>query len=360
MMLYAFPIDDPLRPFTLFFEWVLAFICFELGVVFIVKYKKHRETKYKQELAYASIFLGFAILWFCFIPADYYAGNSVIRDYLTNTGFTALITGAFLFIFFTERQQKFFFKKYFFTLVYMGLWTIYIAYIFIDISVIDSLNWILVGVFGISFVLFLLDISKRMKTKRDVKVTMFRFMATFVVFACGYVLTIDVSLDLLGLRGRLVGSILLLGSFIAIALQFLRLPPFYMLDWKQQVEDIYVIDKAGVCLFQKSYTEKPKAVDDNLVTSALSSVNYILQEMTAAKTEGQSTLKKGDKNITIFTSELVNGVVISKEENYLISYNLKNFIQTFEAIYRRILMDWNGDSKVFQPAENIIDKIFSK
>nr|MDO8087177.1 hypothetical protein [Candidatus Sigynarchaeum springense] len=60
-----------------------------------------------------------------------------------------------------------------------------------------------------------------------------------------------------------------------------------------------------------------------------------------------------------FSSELVNGVVISKEENYLISYNLKNFIQTFEAIYRGVIATWNGDTKAFEPAAAMADKIFS-
>lgn len=83
MLLFSFPIDDPLRPYSLFFEWILAFICAELGVVFIVKYRKQQESlKYMQELGYARVFLGFSLLWYFFIAGDYYATDVNSRDAL--------------------------------------------------------------------------------------------------------------------------------------------------------------------------------------------------------------------------------------------------------------------------------------
>jgi hypothetical protein len=371
MMLYTFPISDPLRFYALFFEWILAFICFELGVVFVVRYRRQQVSKkYKQELGYASIFLGFSFLWFCFIAADYYMTSIYTtpfliwprgspRDMVVSIGYLGLITGAFLFIAFTERHQAVIFRRFLFTFVYGGLVVVYLVVFFQDIENTDVVNLLLVTVFVVFFLAFLIDLSKRMKTRRDVASTMSRFLAAFALLAGGYILTIDAMLELAGLAGRTVGSIMQLAAFVAITIQFRRLPPFAMLDWHRQIEEIYVIDKSGVCLFQKMFTGKEKAVDYNLVSSALASVNYILKEMTSTADRGQSTIKKGDKTITMFSSELVNGVVISREENYLINYNLKNFIQTFEAIYRGVLATWKGDSKVFEPAEAMADKIFS-
>jgi hypothetical protein len=371
MMLFTFPVSGPLRFYALVIEWILAFICFELGFVFVVKYRRQQVSKvYKQELGYASMFFGFACLWFNFIVGDYYLDDTATmpfliwprgspRDLASSIGFFCLMVGAFLFIVLIERHQVVIYKRFTFTIVFSGLIAFYMVMFFQDIENTELPNLLMVTVFSLFFVAFLVDISKRMKTRRDVASTLSRFLVSFSVLACGYVLTIDIMLDGIGLVGRTMGSIMQLGAFVAITIQFLRLPPFAMLDWHKQIEDIYVIDKAGVCLFQKSFTAKPKTVDDNLVSSALSSVNYILHEMTAAAELGQSTIKKGNKAITIFSSELVSGVVISKEENYLINYNLKNFIQTFEAIYRGVLATWNGDSKVFEPAEAMADKIFS-
>ncbi len=371
MLLYSFPISDPLRFDALLIEWILAFICFELGVVFLVKYRRQQVSKkYKHELGYASLFFGFSCLWFCFIVGDYYMDATAItpfliwqrgspRDLATSIGYFSLMVGVFLFIVLVERHQAVVFKRFTFTLVFGGLIALYLVMFFQDIEGTEYVNLLLVAAFAVFFIAFLVDLSKRMKTRRDVASTLWRFLASFSVLACGYVLTIDMMLDVTGLAGRTVGSTLQLAAFVGITVLFLRLPPFSMLDWHKQIEDIYVIDKAGMCLFQKSFVAKTEEVDKNLATSAISTVNLILKEMTSAAEQGQSTIKRGDKTITVFSSELVNGVVISKEENYLISYNLKNFIQTFEAIYRAVITNWSGDNKVFEPAEAMADKIFS-
>ncbi|MBN2153441.1 MAG: hypothetical protein JW839_18445 [Candidatus Lokiarchaeota archaeon] len=372
MLLYAFPIpySDPLRFYALLVEWILAFICFELGVVFIVKYRRQQfSKKYMQELGYASLFFGFSCLWFSFIVGDYFLDASTTspfliwprgspRDLAISIGYFSLVAGVLLFVFLIERHQAVLFRRFTFTIAFSGLVAIYVAVFIQDIEGTGYLNFLLVAVFAVFFLAFLVDLSKRMRTRRDVSSTLWRFLVSFSVLACGYVLTIDAMLDVTGLAGRTVGSALQLGSFIGITILFLRLPPFATLDWHKQIEDIYVIDKAGVCLFQKSFTAKQLTVDKNLASSAISTVNLILKEMTSADELGQSTIKRGDKAITVFSSELVTGVVISREENYLISYNLKNFIQTFEAIYRGVLATWNGDGSVFAPAEAMAEKIF--
>ncbi len=371
MLLYAFPIAGSLRFCALLLEWILAFVCSELGIVFVVKYRRQQVSKkYKHELGYAFLFLGFSALWFSYIVADYYMDASLTapfffwphgspRDLVLSIGYFGLMMGAYSFIIITERHRAVFFRRYLFTIVYGGLLVVYFVVFFLDIESTSNANLTLVIVFAVYFLGFLIDLSKRMKTRRGVTTTMSHFLSAFAVLACGYMLTIDIMLDVTGLVGRTVGSIMQLIAFVGITVQFLHLPPFATLDWHKQIEELYVIDKSGVCLFQKVFTGKEQAIDYNLVSSALASVNYILKEMTSTADKGQSTIKKGDRTITMFSSELVNGVVISKEENYLIDYNLKNFIETFEAIYRAVLAKWNGNNKVFEPAEAMAEKIFS-
>ncbi|MEX2728852.1 MAG: hypothetical protein Q6353_016465 [Candidatus Sigynarchaeum springense] len=371
MLFYAFPLSGPLRFPAMVLEWILAFICFELGVVFLVKYRRQQVSKkYKQELGHASLFFGFSALWFNFILGDYFLDDNLTtpfliwqrgtpRDLATSVGYFSLIIGTLLFIIFIEQHQAVIFRRFTFTLVFSGLILLYLFVFFQDIEGTSYMNLALVVAFAVFFLTFLVDTSKRMKTRREVAWTLSRFLASFTSLGAGYVLTIDAALDVTGIAGRIVGGALQLAGFIGVTIMFLRLPPFSMLDWHKQIEALYVIDKSGVCLFQKSFLEKTKAVDDNLVSSAISSVNMIVKEMTAADERGMSTIKRGDKTITTFSSELVNGVIISKEENYLISENLKNFIQTFEAIYRGVITTWNGDNKVFEPAAAMADKIFS-
>lgn len=359
MIFFTFPIEGPLRPFTLLLEWILAFVCAELAIVFIMKYRKQQEKqKVTQDLGCAIIFIGFSTVWYFYIISDYYADVSS-RDLFVNLGTISLSTCAFFFILFMEHNQKFFLMRYFFTVVYATILGLYFASFAISLDLAGVIDWILVAIFAIFFVFFLIDLSKRMRSKREVKVTLSRTLPAFISLAFGYILTIDVSLDMFGLSARLVGSILQLGAFIAIAIQFLKLPPFSLLSWKQQIEALYIIDKSGICLFQKSFLHISPNLDENLVSSAISSVNYILQEMTDTTAQGLSTIKKGDKAITIFSSELVNGAIISKDENYMISDNLRNFIQTFEAIYRYVVESWNGNAAIFKPVEAMADKVFS-
>ena len=358
LIFYSFPIDGPIRPYTLLLEWILALVCAQLAIVFFMKYYKQQGgQRYTQDLGCAFVFMGFSLLWYCYIGSDYYADASS-RELFVVVGTVSLSTCAFFFMLFIEHHQKFVVTRYFFSFMYAVILCLYIALIPNALTVAKDIEWLLVGLFAIFFVIFLRDLSKRMKSKREVNLTLSRMLPAFLSLACGYIMTVDAVLDIAGFAARFIGSILQLGAFIAIAVQFLKLPPFSLLSWKQQIETLYIMDKAGICLLQKSFLPDSKNLDENLVSSAISSVNYILQEMTDAKTQGVSTIKKGDRAITIFSSELVNGVIISKEENYMISDNLSRFIQTLEAIYRRVLGDWNGDTTIFGPVEAMADKVF--
>jgi hypothetical protein len=355
---FTFPIDGPLRSFLLLIEWILALVCMQLAIVFIVKYRKHQERhKYIQDLACAFVFGGFSSLWYFIIIADYFA-DARSRELFIEFGTFFLSTCAFLFILFIEHNQKFFIMRYFFTTIYATIFGLKIVLLATSGATSRYIDWILLCIFAIFFVLFLIDLSRRMRSKREVKVTLSRTLSAFFSLAGGYMMTVDAVIDVAGIGARFIGSILQLGAFIAIAIQFLKLPPFSLLSWKQQIEALYIIDKSGICIFQKSFLPTSPSLDENLVSSAISSINYILQEMTDANARGISTIKK-DKTITIFSSDVVNGAIISKDENYMIIENLKHFIQTFEAIYRRVLLDWNGDVAIFKPVKAMADKVFS-
>jgi hypothetical protein len=188
MLEYNFPISGPLRFVTMLIECMLAFICFELGVVFVVKYRRKQASKaYKQELGYASMFLGFSVMWFCFIAADYFMDSIVTTPFMiwpsgspralvVSTSFMATITGSFIFIIMIERHQKLLVARFFFTILYSGLIFIFILLYMTDLESTGFMDAILVLVFMVFLVSFIVDLSKRMKSRRADNIFRFFFI----------------------------------------------------------------------------------------------------------------------------------------------------------------------------------------
>jgi hypothetical protein len=200
-----------------------------------------------------------------------------------------------------------------------------------------------------------------MQGSREVpKSLLAEYLGSFLGLILGFVFTFNVVVNFFGtFYVRLIGSCIQLGSFLLLFVFFLKLPPLSLLKWKQLIENVYILDKSGVCLFQKSYAVQESEIDDNLVTSALTTVSLLMQEMMDAGEKGISSIKKKGKIITLYSGKVVNGAVITEMDNKQIGYNLKNVIDTFEAIYYRIIIDWDGDNTVFKPVEQIIDTTFS-
>ena len=371
-MALEFPISGDVRFPLLLLEWITAFTCLELGLVFFLKYKRFKGEKYSdQELGIGSLFVGFSLLWYFFIFSDYYANPADMAPYLiwsrgnekmffTNFGYFSLNIGVFLFIFFMERNNIYF-KKFLFTIIYSILTVIYFIAFFIDLGLTRNLSSIFYPVFIIFLIVFFLDLIRKMQGSRDVpKLLLAEYLGSFFGLIIGFIFTFNVVVSLFGtFYVRLIGSCIQLGSFLLLFVFFLKLPPLSLLKWRELIENVYILDKAGVCLFQKNYAVDESEIDDNLVTSALTTVSLLMQEMMDAGEEGISSIKKKGKIITLYSGKVVNGAVITEMDNKQIGYNLKNVIDTFEAIYYRIIIDWDGDNTVFKPVEQIIDTTFS-
>ncbi|HMF34510.1 MAG TPA: hypothetical protein VKK79_24015 [Candidatus Lokiarchaeia archaeon] len=364
-----YPIAGNLSLPLLVVEWICAILRGEMGIIFVVKYFKNREKRTVQDLGFAALCFGFAAAGFIQIIADFNLGEISTapagvwagidpRTITWNLGFLGIVGSSFTFIILMERHVKFF-RKYHFTLIYAILTSIYIAILIWGIA--EGKTFALV--FGVliffSFFAFLREIAGKLRAKSNFPRMLQLLLVAVVFFLIGYVMTTDIAIALFGLESRLVGDFIEVVSFVTACTLLLRLPPITMLEWEIFIENIFLIGRSGICLFQKSFAQHSSDFDDSLLTSAIATVNTLIQEMVAAGKEGLTVIKKEKKYVTIFSSALVTGAAICTEDNPIVAYNLKLLVEQFEAIFGDVITNWNGNGSVFRPVDGLIDQIFS-
>ncbi len=354
------PIISQLRYPLLSLEWILFVIALELGVFFLIKYRKHfKILKKTQEFGYFLLFFCYGLMIFFYIISDFYCSEQ-FRFIFLNIGDISMITGALLFAFFLEKHRKYILKKYLFTILFL---IITVIYIILNINrsnytiIISLLIWA-------SFTLFLLvhiiGLVYRMKHIENRIIEIIKFIPSMLLLLIGKALSLDSITKYYGLELRLLGDFLQILSLCLIFIFFYKHPSIFEFDWQKIIEDIYILNRNGASLFHKSFLNKSHILDDSLVSGAISSVNIMLKELTQSTEKGISIIRKKGMIIYLFTSQYIIGVLIAKDEMNPLIFYLKKLIIKIEMIYMNIFEYWNGRLKIFEPIEFIIDEIFPK
>ncbi|MFW9970113.1 MAG: hypothetical protein ACFFDF_07925 [Candidatus Odinarchaeota archaeon] len=189
------------------------------------------------------------------------------------------------------------------------------------------------------------------------KITIIYF--PFSLLFIGLFLTSNYSINLLYIQFRLIGVLLQLIGIAFFAFFFLKFPTFFEFEWKNKIEEVFLINQNGACLFYKSYTQKIDTLNEHLITSAITSVNIMLSEILKPGSREISVIKKKGKVIHIIPSDLITGVIFSKEESKTLQLYMKQLVSKVEQVYKNILVNWDGDLEIFNPIKNIYEEIFS-
>lgn len=343
-------------------------------MVFLVKYRKRKnESGNAQELGHFALFLGISAMWYFKIMADYYTLPEVTLTFLNQPGVSlrylfsliGLISAAILievFTFLMEKRKVYFFKRYFFTLLFVITSCIAATLLLINIHFIVFTSFIVLPVFFLFFTVYLKDVVTKLRNEEKPVRKLVVHVPAFFAFMASFVLTMELVTDFIGLIFRAVGSVLQLISSIGISYFFLKIPYFSELDWKERLEHLFIMSKGGVCQLEEHFfheKEETESMSEHLISSALASVNIMLKELTDSELEGLSVIKKRGKIVNIFSSKYVTGVIISSEEYDPIKVSLEKFVTQYEAIYKNVLENWDGNSEVFLPMKSLVKKMFS-
>lgn len=352
-------------------EWIFTFFTFELGLIFLIKYKKQSiRLKNLQDLGFFALFFGFSLMRFFFLISGYYSSSITISPFLIwsngsfknlflNFGGLSIITGTLFFTFFMEKYKKFLFRKYFFSICFFIQFLIIFIIFLFNIEIINFLLIILLPLFILFFTIFSKDFDKKVKNQEIIPKGGLKMRIILLLIFGGYILSLDITTGIMGLIPRLIGIIFQLIAIGLIFIFFRKIPPLFEFDWQDKIESIYIMNKDGICLFNKSFTDNMEALSSQYVSGVLASVNIMLKELISSNANEISMIKKKGKIVNIFSSNYITGILISKEELEYFKHNLKNLTLKVEEIYKNILIKWNGDLTVFYPIKNIIDSIFS-
>ncbi|NVM29237.1 MAG: hypothetical protein HWN65_10400 [Candidatus Helarchaeota archaeon] len=363
-------IAGPLRLPLLTIEWIFAVILLELGLYFLIKYmRQEKQLRTSKGMGYSAFFFDFSLTWFYLIIGNYYASEKIesiflwdqgsMRALFINFSYLCLITACLLFAFSMEKHRIYLFKKYFFTICFLSLTITSLIVFFINLEIIKIIPFIVWPLFLVFLTIYLVDFFKAGVKAETIVIELLKFIPAFILLAVGFFLSHDYFMQNLALEFRLGGSLLQLLALISLAYFSIGLPAFAEYDWREKVEELLLMNKSGICLIHKSFTDQINHLNEVLMSGALLSVNILLEELTSAKVTGSSIIKKKGKTVNIFSSTHLTGVLISQEELNTINYYLKEFIQKVEKVYQNVFADWDGDIDVFAPVGTMIDEFFT-
>ncbi|MFW9819988.1 MAG: hypothetical protein ACFFE5_10295 [Candidatus Thorarchaeota archaeon] len=360
MILLDFPITGELRFILMIFEWVFSIISLEFGILFMFRHKKEQHKfKYSRDIGYILLFFALSLSQILSVLGSYFTYDNLVTDIYHLISHIFLFTGFLLFIFVKEKQKKVLFKQFFFTLSLVILVILFIFFSFIDNSLVIIDSIIFLSLIYLFFIIFFIEFNKKTKFEGNLlKKLMLTFLA-FLFLLIGLFLTSDYSIDLVKIPIRLIGSIIQLVGIIFFAFFFFKFPTFSEFEWKDKIEDVFLINKNGACIFYKSYIQKIDLLSQHLITSAITSVNIMLKEILKPGSREVSVIKKKGKLIYIFPSDLITGVIFSKKESKVVDLYMNRLILKVEQVYKNVLNNWDGDLNIFNPIRDIYEEIFS-
>ena len=360
MIFVEFPITGQFRFILMIFEWIFSIVCLEFGILFMFRHKKEQyKFKYSQDIGYIILFFALSLSSFFSVLGSYFSHSLVVIELYHFISHIFLNSGFLLFIIVKEKQRVYLFKKYFFSICLCIILLIFIFFSFLNNQLIIIESIIFLSLTYLFFLLFFIEFIKKTKIESQLLIKIIITFFPFLLILIGLFLTSDYSMDLLQVQFRLIGSILQLVGILFFTFFFLKFPIFSEFDWKDNIEEIFLIYENGACIFYKSYIHKLDLLNEHLITSAITSVNIMLKEILKSRSWEVSKIRKKGKLINIFPGDLITGVVFSKKESKTIELYMKQFVIKIEQVYKNILTNWDGDLKIFKPTKDIFEEIFS-
>jgi len=361
MIFIEFPITGPYRTYLILMEWIFIFLCFELSLIFFMRYFESKKTaKNIQEFSYGSLVLSYGIQWIWYIFSDYYAPTPEIRMYFLALGYLTVILGAFVFILSMEIDYKFYIK-YLFSLIFLIIIIIFLILAFMDLSTTQNFSYIPTAFFVLFFIFYIRNFAKRASIKKKAGILFVKYFIGFLTLGIGFMFTTDWATSFLGIESKLLGDFIQIIAILIIYVFFSSLPPLSEFDWYDKIESIFLMNKSGLCIYSKYFHGDGKKWDEHLVSGAVMGVDTMLEQMTLKK--GVSVIKKDEQTTIIYPGKYLTGVIFCREDLSSLKSLLKVFTKKIELVYSTIIESWEGeirDLSIFEPVENISKSIFKK
>ncbi len=117
-----------------------------------------------------------------------------------------------------------------------------------------------------------------------------------------------------------------------------------------------MVDSNGIALISRFYNVQTNNTSQELISSALSSVEIVLETMRG--NEAVNSIVLPDKVFIFEHRENLRFIIIADEDLLSLHLRIAQFADRFEAIFKGVLGTWNNNINIFTPAEALLDSIF--
>jgi len=161
---------------------------------------------------------------------------------------------------------------------------------------------------------------------------------------------------------NLTGKLIQIGGFLAIALIVAKLPIFIEVKWEENMIQIYIIHKEiGTPLFHKNFREENQEITEtlmkDLVAGGMAGITTMLKEISGSAEE-LKIIDHGDQKIMLEHGDKYLIALNVEEEMLIYRERLRKLRKFLDAEFTDILASWDGNMKVFEPIEGIVEKLF--
>ncbi|HUY01584.1 MAG TPA: hypothetical protein VMV49_18615 [Candidatus Deferrimicrobium sp.] len=376
---FTFPITGPLREILLGFEWLIVFFCLQFAIIFLRRGFQFRREKKEilrnqdfktdyyshkklllipKEFAWTFFFIGFGVMEIFYIFGDFYIDPSFRMEILFMGYLSAMITfWIFTFIIeYTEYRKS----SHIFTKLFLILIIVVILLMIFAPNIVQTATFVIWIPVIFMLLLYLTSLYKLSKFNPKILLNTLILFVALGFLSIGFLGTTDLMMTHLGIISRLVGDIFQNVGLLVLGFTFHILPSFEEYEWKDALQELYVIDEAGRTLYFHQFKPlaKIEETDQLIVSSALTSVKLFLQEMTQKGEKLKLITVKG-KSLMVAHGNFISCVIFVNKFLYNLQIKQQNFVKRFEDTYSHILKEWTGETTVFNSTAFIIDEMFS-
>jgi hypothetical protein len=309
-----------------------------------------------REVAWGSLFFFLGTTFLMFIIGDFYAGDTVTRLFFLYSGYLFFILGMIILSYSIEHNE-FRSGKYRYTKLFLG---VFIAELFV-MSIFPALTVVL-GIFIIPIVFFMLvrltNVTiMRSKGLKSLAFPTYSLFLGQMLLLLGFIFTIDLINNYLGLYSRFFGDLLELIGIIFCGLSFYFLPSFEEYEWIEKIRQLYIIHPSGISLYHHNFHHSDRLIESDLTTGAIIAIKNIIEEM-SLKGKKLESIKRSNFTVLLEYGQYVISALIAENDSVILREKNRMFIQAFEKRFEKQLAKWFGNTDVFKDTSMLIKQIF--
>lgn len=351
MYVIKYPITGLFREPSIILIWLLIFLNIEFAIMFFVRFVDYKkENRDSQDLSYFFLFSLMGLYWVISLLVEFYVVSDIFRESIYFIGILSVLIGFEFFFLLSEKKAN---PKYRISILYPI--TIALGIVF-QIFGLNSMKYSLLISWITFLILYYKNSNHQVILELESKNIYYLGLLGICLSLGGTFLNLNIILSTLGPLILLIGIILQIIGSISLFIAFYKLPVMEDYDWMDYVESIFLIDDAGAPIFYKIIQSEANIPHQNLVSSAIKSINIMLEQVTNYK--GISIIKKENNTTIIYPGEYITGVIFCSKKLESINKLLKNLVERVENLYEKILPSWDGDLEIFSPIEDIFLDLF--